>query len=202
MPSNVVFHTIKKVVYPVFAPSIDLTGAKNLPLTGGYIIAANHVDWLDGFFVATAVSGERDVPVNFLTASNNYWWTTMTIPIATKQSGIVDAAVDQLRHGKIICNFPEGARNNSRKLLPGKTGTVRMAALANVPIIPVGITYPSHRTMAQSFVSIVSRREKAKLMIGQPLWFSMPGREFTNDWLREETERLMKAIAPLAGKQI
>ena len=78
----IVFQTLKAVAYPVFRPKLKpLVGADHLPRQGGYILAANHVDWLDGFYIAAAVSAVRNVPVHFLTKSNNYWWTQVAIQI-------------------------------------------------------------------------------------------------------------------------
>lgn len=202
MSSNVIIRALKTVGLPIFSPSITVRGEDNLPPSGGFLLAANHVDWLDGFFISTAVLQAQKSPVYFLSTSNYYWWTSVTIQIPDRQASIIDTAVTQLRRGKIICNFPEGARNSNQQLLPGKTGTVRMAVLAGVPVIPLGITCSSHRTMGQSFLNVLARREKVQLSFGVPLTFAAPPEGFSKDWLDQETIRLMKAIAPLCHKTL
>src|SRR5690349_6780008 len=99
MANTVVFSTLAKIGYPLFKPKLRrVTGAENLPSAGGYLLAANHVDWLDGFYIAAAVGLANGTPVHFLSASNNYWWTTITIQIPGEHRGeIVDVAAAHLK---------------------------------------------------------------------------------------------------------
>lgn len=180
----------------------QVTGLEHLPPNGGYIVAANHIDWLDGFYISAAVMAGRNVPVYFLTASNNYWWTGVTLPIPVERGEIITTAVKSLRQGRVLCNFPEGQRNPTGQLLSGKTGTVRMAALAEVPVVPVGITCSSERGMAQSIKQLMSSNYHVTITVGPPLTFVRPAGSFSDSWLHQETQRLMQAIAPLCGKKV
>ena len=189
----------------MFTQNIErLSGLEHLPKRGGYILAANHVDFLDGFYLIAVVGTHRKIPVYFLTKSNTYRWTSVTVKIPTKQRGaIVDFAVTYLQRGHVICNFPEGQRNNTNKLLPGKTGTVRMAMAAGVPVVPVGITCSAGRNMAQSMYYLFSQRHPVHIAFGKPLNFTMPENgKITNELLADHTATLMRAIAPLAGKRV
>ncbi|MBI5466682.1 MAG: 1-acyl-sn-glycerol-3-phosphate acyltransferase, partial [Candidatus Kerfeldbacteria bacterium] len=189
--------------YPIFGPKVEnITGLEHLPRKGGFIIAANHVDWLDGFYIAVALGRRRNIPVYFLTKSNYYRWTTLALQIPRQKSAIVDQAVQYLKSGKVICNFPEGQRNTGKRLLPGRTGTVRMAIAADVPIVPLGITCSPGKNMAQSLVYLMSNRHPVRLAIGRPLAVTAPDGEITADYLTAMTEQLMRAIAPLAGKTL
>lgn len=202
-PRRLVFHTLKTICYPFFKRNLEaVRGLEHLPTTGGYLIAANHVDWLDGFYVATAVGLAKKIPVHFLTASNNYWWTTMAVQVPRQRGEIVDTATQALQAGKVVCNFVEGQRNADATLLPGKTGTVRMAIAAGVPVVPLGITCSSERTVAQSFWNVVLKRRGVQLSFGAPLTFPNSSQAMTKEHLTLETQRLMEAIAPLAGKHV
>lgn len=199
--ASLVYQSLKQLGYPIFKPKLQqVTGVHHLPASGGYVIAANHVDWLDGFYIAAAIGSARDIPVYFVSKSNNYRWTTITIQIPEKPSAVVDTAVKYLRAGRVICNFPEGQRNFTHTLLPGKTGTVRMAIEAGVPIIPVGITCTPGRNMAQSVLYLLSNKHPVSLRIGRPLVFSATDNTGPK-FLRESTDQVMRAIAPLAGKK-
>lgn len=201
-PKTLAYASVTKVAYPLFQPKIrNIAGVEHLPRQGGFIIAANHVDWLDGFYIAVAISLHRRIPVYFLTKTNNYWWTTVTLRIPSQPSAIVDQAVAHLRRGKVICNFPEGQRNPAAKLLAGRTGTVRMALRADVPIIPLGITCSSGKNVAQSLLYLMSKNHAVRIRIGKPIRFSSPG-EVTGDFLTGATARVMRAIAPLCGKTV
>ncbi len=201
-PSRVVYNSLSAVIYPMFLAKIKKTeGLENLPRRGGFLIAANHVDWLDGFYIAAAVGEYLNRPVYFLTKTNNYWWTTLTIQIPTSARGtIVDTAVKQVTKGKIICNFPEGVRNDNKTLVPGKTGTARIAMMAGVPIIPLGISCDSGRTMAQSLLYALSAQHPVTLRVGPPLTFSRQRVDPAPADVRTATAAIMRAIAPLAGK--
>lgn len=198
-----VYSALAPIVLPIFQRKITaLTGIEHLPQAGGYIVACNHVDWLDGFYIVATIQKHRHVPIHFLTKSNNYWWTGIAAQIPNDRGAIIDSVVGQLHDGKVICNFPEGQRNADEILLPGKTGTVRIAAEASVPVIPVGITCDAGRNMGQSLQFLFSSKHPVKLRFGEPLQFSIPAGGITSDWLESETGRLMRAIALLADKAI
>ncbi len=202
MDQQKVFSTLSKIGYPLFQSKIEeVRGVEHLPKKGGYIIAANHVDWLDGFFIATAVGQARHVPVYFLTKSKYYWWTTVIIPIPKRKGDIIDQTVRHLRRGKVITIFPEGQRNPTSKLWPGKTGAVRMAMAAGVPVIPLGITCSYGRNVGQSLVNLMSKNHRVRIHIGKPLEFPSPD-GLSHELLHRQTERLMKSIATLCHKTV
>lgn len=201
MFSRAVYLTLSSIIYPIFLKKIaTIEGAEHLPKSGGFLLAANHVDWLDGFFIAAAVGKLLDRPVFFLTKTNNYWWTTMTIQIPPEHNGaIIDTAVMQLERNRIICNFPEGVRNSEKKLAPGKTGTARIAMLAGVPVVPLGISCDAGESMAQSLLYLASSRHHVTLRFGTPIPFKKTANP-TPDHVRDGTKTIMHAIAPLANK--
>jgi len=172
-------------------------------MCAGPNISPDHVDWLDGFYIAAALGIARDVPVYFLTKSNNYWWTTVTLQIpADRRESVVDMASEYLQSGKVICNFIEGQRNTGRLLLPGKTGAVRMAMAAGVPVVPLGIACRPGKTMAKSLVKLFSSGQDVHIRIGKPIHLPpMDPNEASAAKLKEETQNIMRAIAPLAGKR-
>lgn len=202
MSSTLYYSTLSRIIYPPFRKKVTtIDGLDNFPARGGCIIAANHVDWLDGFYIAATVDHHFHRPVHFLTKSGNYWWTTLAVQIPPDRGAIVDTAVQKLQAGQVICNFPEGERSPDGKLQPGKTGTVRMAAAASVPVVPLGITCDAGRNMGQSLQFLLSRAHPVDLRFGPPLSFTVPPTGVTAEWLTSETERLMNVIAPLCGKK-
>lgn len=198
-----VYATLATIAYPFFRMKLEpLIGAEHLPKQGAYVLAANHIDWLDGFYVAAAVDSVRHVPVHFLTASNNYWWTTIAVQIPEQKSDIIPHVVAELKSGKVICNFPEGKRNNEPQLLLGKTGTVRMAVEAGVPIIPVGIKASFGKNMGESISNLLSTSHRVSIAFGAPISIDPPDDGISSEFLQENTTRLMSAIAPLAEKNL
>ncbi|MBI4090361.1 MAG: 1-acyl-sn-glycerol-3-phosphate acyltransferase [Candidatus Kerfeldbacteria bacterium] len=198
-----VYATFNKILSPLLKKKLaEVSGAELLPRRGPYILAANHLDYLDGFYIAMAVYQSRQHKVYFLTKTTNYWWTNATIPIeAGRRSESVDDALRHLRAGRVICNFIEGQRNSSRRLLPGKTGTSRIALLADVPVIPVGVVGPSARNFAQSLASLITERENVAVHFGPEVdldrWRRQP---LDYRALQAATDQIMRALVPLTGK--
>lgn len=198
-----VYATFNTILSPLLRKKLaEVSGAKFLPARGPYILAANHLDYLDGFYIAMAVYQARKHPVYFLTKTNNYWWTTATIPIDHRpRAESVDDALQYLRAGKVICNFIEGQRNPTRRLMPGKTGTARLALLANVPVVPVGVVGPSALNFVQSLASLITDRQNVSVHFGPEVNLDdYRGRPFEYRTLKEATDEIMRVIVPLCGK--
>lgn len=198
-----VYATFNKILSPLLKKKLaEVSGAEYLPRHGPYILAANHLDYLDGFYIAMAVYQARKHKVYFLTKTSNYWWTNATIPIEVRRrSESVDDALRHLRAGQVICNFIEGQRNSSRRLLPGKTGTARLALLANVPVAPVGIVGPSATNFTHSLASLITERANVAVHFGPEVdldqWRGQPP-----DYrlMQAATDEVMRALVPLTGK--
>lgn len=195
--------SVRSILLPLFRKKIArIEGGEWLPPAPPYLLAANHVDYLDGFFISAAVFAERRQAVYFITKSSNYWWTRATIPIdPDKRSESVDDAFSYLRSGKVICNFVEGNRNPERFLMKGKTGTARLALVANVPVIPVGIAGPSGKNFMQSLTNLFTDRGNITVRFGAPVQLDeFRSRQLDYDTLSRATDRIMQALVPLTGK--
>lgn len=198
-----VYATARFLFLPIFITKFkEVNGLENLPEKGPYIIATNHIDFMDGFFVAFAFYLKKKHTVYFLSKTKNYWWSKATLPINpyNKEESIKDA-VGYLKEGKIICNFIEGKRNTKKHLLEGRTGTVRMALMAQVPIIPVGITCPITFSYSKSVVNLLIKNHQAIINIGQPITFEEHYNQgVTRSLLVKLTREVMRKISPLCGK--
>ncbi len=193
----------RSILLPLFRKKIaEIIGREFLPPSPPYLLAANHVDYLDGFFISAAVFAERKQAVYFITKSSNYWWTRATIPIdQNKRSESIDDAFGYLRGGKVICNFVEGSRNPERYLLKGRTGTARLALVANVPVIPVGVAGPSGKNFMQSLTNLFTDRGDVTVRFGPPVPLDeFRLRQLDYDTLNQATDRIMQALVPLTGK--
>ncbi|MFD2767966.1 lysophospholipid acyltransferase family protein [Micromonospora eburnea] len=129
-----------------------VTGLGHLPDTGGAILAANHLSVADQLFLG--VLTPRHIA---FWAKAEYFRSPglrgrLTRRVVTAMGAIpvdrgggraalaaLDAAVPVLRSGGLVAIFPEGTRSPDGRLYRGRTGVVRLAHQAGVPIIPVGI---------------------------------------------------------------
>lgn len=140
---------IKAVLRPAFnfAWRVTIEGAENVPLSGGAIIAPNHLSVLDSFFVPCSLP-RRITYVGKAEYLDD--WKTKTlfpamgmIPIDRRggehAQAALDAAADVLRRGELFGIYPEGTRSRSGDLHKGHTGMARLAMETNSPIVPVGL---------------------------------------------------------------
>ena len=95
----------------------------------------------------------------------------------------VKTSVSLLRQGQSLCMFPEGTRNKGDKPIRFKTGAVRIAITAKVPILPVAI------------VSDFKFRGKVKIIYGEPIYFDeCYEKTLTKEDFQRETDRVQKAV--------
>jgi 1-acyl-sn-glycerol-3-phosphate acyltransferase len=134
---------------------VRVTGTEHVPDTGPAIIATNHIGYLDFIFAGYGVlqaPGRRlvrfaakketfDHPV-----SGPLMRAMRHVPVdrGGRASEAIEIATQLLREGELVGMFPEATISRSFVPLPGKTGTVRMAQDAGVPIVP-GAVWGSQR---------------------------------------------------------
>lgn len=127
-----------------------VTGREKVP-QGGFVLAANHLSNIDPFTVGWCLWPRRQVWYMAKAELFNRWLAPAMRAIATfpVRRGEPDAealrtALDLLRRGEIVGMFPEGTRRKKglrKKFAPEPhTGTARIALMAGVPLVPVGVT--------------------------------------------------------------
>ena len=90
----------------------------------------------------------------------------------TERAGAFDKAVAKLRSGEYLAVFPEAGVSRSFMVRECKTGAVRMAAEAGVPVFPVSV-WGAHRllTRGQRFSPRRAWRAPVRVHYGEPLRF-------------------------------
>ncbi len=198
------YRTLRHHAERVFRPIIGLVeGSEHIPANGPFLLAANHIDYLDGFFITFALLSRNQRMVKFLTETKNYWWTGgAAIPVNPKNKAkALEKAERALSRGSIICIFPEGARNASGALLAGRTGIARLALWSNVPVIPVGLIGGSGETPMDSVRTYLMRGNTVRVRIGEPVTFPQTERSRIDKLLLERTMNvIMERIAVLCNK--
>jgi 1-acyl-sn-glycerol-3-phosphate acyltransferase len=132
---------------------LDVEGLEHVPRSGGAVMVLNHTSFVDFFTAARLPFLRLGRPVRIL-AKASLFQSRLLGPIMRGAGHIpVDrsagrdalaAAVAALRRGEFIGVLPEQTISPSLELLPFKTGAVRMAQEADVPVIPA-VSWGSHR---------------------------------------------------------
>jgi 1-acyl-sn-glycerol-3-phosphate acyltransferase len=116
--------------------------------SGGFLIAANHQTYLDPVWICLPMRRR----LRFMASDKAFEWRLIgplikylgSFPVSAEVGGTLKAmkyALRALRDGAALTVFPEGGRQLADgQMLPFKTGAVRIAQQADVPILPVTIT--------------------------------------------------------------
>lgn len=130
----------------VRAQGLDLrfSGLQNIPRAGGAVLAVNHTSYVDFLPLALGLyrvgrrtrfmikSEVMDVAIMRFLVNH-----TKTVPVdRSVGADAYRAAVDELSDGEMVAVYPESTISRSFELKEFKTGAVRMAGEAGVPIVP------------------------------------------------------------------
>lgn len=158
--------------------SVTILGAENIPADGGAMIAMNHTSYLDFTFggIPAFLRGQRlvrymckkeifDVPVlgGIMNAFHH-------IPVdrAAGRASLL-AAIDRLKDGDLVGIFPEGTISRSFELKQFKTGAVRIAARAGVPLLPL-VAFGSQRLWTKDHPKQLGRtKTPIMIKVGPPV---------------------------------
>ncbi len=173
-------------------------GLDNIPPAGGLIIAANHQTYIDPFWVAIPIKR----PLRFLAWNEAFKWPIVgrviellgawPLQIEGADPTAIRRSLQWLRMGGAVMIFPEGGRGTVEgSLAKFKTGAVRMALEANVPILPVTIR-GANRVWPRGWN--VPRLGKVEIIYHSPLRVAVEPGEGTHCCARRETDRLAAII--------
>jgi 1-acyl-sn-glycerol-3-phosphate acyltransferase len=178
--ADLVYPPVLLVGYGAFAAlglKVQVHGGQNLPRTGGAVLASNHVSYLDFIFAGYAARPSNRL-VRFM-AKDSVFRHRVSGPIMRSMKHIpVDRgagaasyshAVESLRSGEVVGVFPEATMSRSFEPKGFKTGAVRMADEAGVPLVPMALwgtqrlwCYDRRSSMKQYGVPV-------EIHVGQPV---------------------------------
>jgi 1-acyl-sn-glycerol-3-phosphate acyltransferase len=163
-------------VFAYLGLKFDVTGAENVPRTGGGVVAMNHIGYLDFALAGFAFRPHKRM-VRFMAkkevfdhkVSGPLMRGMKHIPVDREAgSGAFSAAVDALKAGELVGVFPEATISQSFELKEFKNGAVRMASDAGVPIIPV-IVWGSQRVWTKGRPKALKRNHvPIRIIVGEP----------------------------------
>lgn len=184
----------------------EIEGAASVPESGPAILCANHRSYFDvaAMAVMIATTGR---PVRFL-GKKEVFDAPIVGPLATAMGGIrvdratgsdepLQAAAEALAGGELVAIMPQGTIPRGPAFfdpeLRGRWGAAKLAALARVPVIPIGL-WGTERVWPRSSrlpaVLNLASPPTVSIRVGEPV--PMRYRSANAD-----TRRLMSAIAAL-----
>ena len=156
---------------------ITYQGLQNIPERGGAVIAINHTSYID-FLPAALATHRRHRRMRFMIKAEMadvrivafLIKHTGTIPVDRSAGADSYAeAVRRLRAGELVGVYPEATISRSFELKEFKSGAVRMAFEARVPIIPL-IVWGAHRVWTKDHPKRLGRNKiPFTVRVGTPL---------------------------------
>ena len=156
-----------------------VTGAEHLQATGGAILAITHFGYMDFALTDWMVWHRNRRRIRFLAKKGAFdkpvvgWLLRGMRHISVDMKAGAEAfsqAVAALEAGEMLGVFPEAGVSASFTVRELKTGTVRMAAQAGVPVIPV-VVWGGHRLLTKGRKPSLgeARGVPVRFAIGAPL---------------------------------
>jgi len=174
------------------------SGNEFIPRTGGAVLASNHVSYLDFTFVGFAAK-PQDRLVRFM-AKDSIFKHPVAGPLMRGMHHIpVDRAhgtasfreaLTALKSGEIVGIFPEATISRTYRPKDFKSGAVRLAVSAGVPLIPMA-TWGGQRLYTKGHKLKADFGTAIMLTVGEPLY---PTRADDPNEMNAELKRRIDAL--------
>ncbi len=164
-----------KTAFRALGQRFTMTGTEHVPRSGGVLLAFNHIGYVDFIYGGFAAHPSRRL-VRFMSKRElfDHRWTGPLMRSlhhieVDRGSGVASyrKAVEYLKAGEAVGIFPEATISRSFELKEFKSGAVRIAAEAGVPIVPV-ILWGTHRMMTKDHPRDFSRGRTIAIRVGEP----------------------------------
>ncbi|HEX5770384.1 MAG TPA: lysophospholipid acyltransferase family protein [Nocardioidaceae bacterium] len=191
-----------KTAFKLLGLRFQLSGTQHVPASGPALLAVNHVSYLDFIFGGFAAQPSKRL-VRFM-AKKEIFDHSIGGPVMRSLHhievdrgeglGSYQEGLRYLGMGEVVGIFPEATISRSFEIKELKTGAVRMAAEAGVPLIPV-IVWGTQRILTKDHPKDFSRGKTIAITVGEPMH---PGGANPV----EETAELRAAMSALLAETI
>ena len=196
---------VSRVLYNIFF-TWSVTGRENVPQSGSLIVVANHVNVADPMLLLCAFPRwvtymAKDELFRYpflgpLMRSGGVFPVARTGSVQEKRDAMRQAE-GLLAQGHVLGLFPEGKRDRTGVLLPGKPGAAILAAHSGAPLIAVAVS----GTEQMRGLNWLWRRPKVTVTIGKPFRLSRTGSRISRSVAAGLTDEIMRQIAALLPKE-
>jgi 1-acyl-sn-glycerol-3-phosphate acyltransferase len=192
-----------KTMFRVLDLKVQVDGAEHIPQTGGAVLASNHASYLDFIFCGFGAQPAKRL-VRFM-AKQSVFDHRISGPLMRGMrhisvdrdngAGSFRQAAAALKGGEVVGVFPEATISESFTVKEIKSGAVRLARSAKVPLIPMAVWGP-HRLWTKGHPKELTKRHVPVLIkIGQAI--DMPkgiSPDAITATLRERMQGLLDAV--------
>lgn len=182
--------------------TVKIQGYENLPASGAFVIATNHLGILDSamlfyaldrwdVFIPVAEKWEQVGLFRFLSKYFNLIFIDRFNPDLKALRKIIKL----MEAGNILVIAPEGTRSRSATMAEGKPGVSYLASKLNRPIVPVGLA----GTEDKAILDNLKHLRRSHLFVTAGKSFSLPPLPVKDRdaALKRDTDEIMCHIAAL-----
>jgi len=165
-----------KTGFRLLGNRFQITGTERIPTSGGVLLAFNHLGYVDFVYGGLAAQPSKRL-VRFM-VKRELFDHKLTAPImrgchhieVDRGAGIrsMEIAQQYLADGEAVGIFPEATISRAMEIKELKSGAVRIAGAAGVPLIPV-ILWGPQRLMTKDHPRDFSRGKTVAITVGEPM---------------------------------
>lgn len=192
-----------KTLFKALDLKFQMSGTEHVPTRGGAVIAANHISYVDFIFDGLAAHPSKRL-IRFMAKKEAFdhpiggplmrSFHHIEVDRANGEASFLQS-VDYARSGEVVGIFPEATISRSMEIKELKTGAVRIAAEAGVPLIPM-VAWGTQLFKTKDHESdLRSRGRTIALHVGEPM--AVTGADPV-----AETKQLREALTRLLDKAI
>lgn len=200
MASSIIRKSIR-LLLPLVA-RIEITGAENLPKTGGLVIAGNHL----GRFDIPVIYYVIDRDDSILMIAEKYQKYAIVRWMAKRMNALfidrynadfrtLRAVLKRLQQGELLVISPEGTRSRTGALIQARPGSSYLAAKAGIPIVPAAVTGTEDTLVKDRLRHL--RRPHFTVRVGKPFRLPPLDNQDRDARVKEYTDEIMCRIAAL-----
>ncbi|MGI5958033.1 MAG: lysophospholipid acyltransferase family protein [Massiliimalia sp.] len=139
------FYRLAKTVCNVFctlAFRLEVHGEQNLPKSGGFILASNHVTLLDPVLIGVRIKRQLNFMAKAELFEKRFFGKLIralgAFPVERGKgdSTAITTAVNTVEQGNVLAIFPEGHRSKDGNLQRFKSGAIVVAAQTGADVVP------------------------------------------------------------------
>jgi 1-acyl-sn-glycerol-3-phosphate acyltransferase len=206
------YRLVVVVVKPLLRISTvrDWSRQDRIPQSGGVILAANHLSYVDPLTLGLYVLESGRVPYYLAKSSlfevpflKRVFIGANQIPVyrgTADAANALTAAVDAVKEGKSVLIYPEGSATRDPNCWPMKarTGVARLALETGAPVVPIAQWGPQRLWKYKTKLPKPFPRKRIQITTGEPIDLSKyQNRPIDAELLHEVTEVVMAHITDL-----
>lgn len=175
---------------------VEIDGYENLPATGGFVIAVNHLGFLD---VPLALYGLEKWDLCIVVAEkwkNFFLWRWLGkhfnfvyVDRYNPDLKAMREIMKRMASGQTLVIAPEGTRARDEKMAQGKPGVAYLASKMGWQIVPVSVIGTEDRILLDNLKHF--RRTHIKLITGKGFVLPPFPKENRDEKLQEYTDEIM-----------